>query len=719
MNALRLKKLLRNASDPAYRQAWEQLAGRARAALAVEYPISEQERGDWAHYYYCSDDGTRLRFDWRRPGLHECPVCAKKWSGEPYDGAWVTLAHSQLGSGMKDLAVYTLVAQDPAAAARLREVLLAYAKHYSGYEVHGNIPYNGPGKLFAQTLDEAHWIIDLCCAYRLMESHLTSEEKRSIQSGLLRPCVAFLISRKERQLHNHAMLITSAISMLGFLLDDETIHRSGLEGAYGLLDQLERGVLDDGLWYEGSFQYHFYGCHSLLQYCILVEGTQWDLLDFPVLKRMFDLPLSYILPDGTLPNLNDASYGMSVASLAPYYEMAYAWYKDPRYGELLRLAYGRGIERPAGQMQLAAFDPVERDSIEALWFGEELDGGPVTGALTKLMLSDYTSAISGLTKLVNRSGWHLLAKHSTFGGEHDHMDRLGLSFSAGSVPLFIDPGTTAYGVPAHYGWFKHTYSHNTICLNGKDQPPGDGRLLQYRQEPWGAWIEAAMDWRGGGYRMQGSMILPPEMCPWDEQAYYGVSVRRVNALTDRLLLDIVKATVPAEREIDLLYHMSGGLEDNRPWQSCDAPLSALSQEWLHEKQIKRHESAESLVWRMKEGRLLQASWCSEPSEMMTARTPDNPPSGSRQTLIHRVPGSAAAEREVLFIHAFGYEADGGALSISGASGESGAVEAAEGLKLEVTSGEKGELLLSLSQAKLKETWSLEWIGDKAAFTFVR
>ncbi|MCZ8516580.1 heparinase II/III family protein [Paenibacillus filicis] len=758
MNALRLKKLLHNASDPAYRRAWEQLLRRAQTALAIDYPVSEQERGDWTHYYYCSYDGARLRFDWSRPGLHECPVCVKEWAGEPFDGAWVTLAHSQLGSGMKDLAVYSLVAQDPVAVTRVREVLLAYATYYEGYKVHGNIPYNGPGKLFAQTLDEAHWIIDLCYAYRLIDSHLTDEERHLIQSGLLRPCAAFLISHKEHQLHNHAMLITSAISMLGFLLDDKMIHRAGLEGAYGLLDQLSRGVLDDGMWYEGNFQYHFYGYHSLLQYCILVEGTQWDLLDHPVLKRMFDLPLSYLLPDGTLPNLNDASYAMSVASLAPYYEMAYAWYKDAKYGELLRLAYGRGFDRSAssaatrvrdlqtlemvagetageaaegtandaeaarvlattaGPMQYFAFEPVERSSMEALWFGEELGREPITDELTKLMTADYTSDISGLTKLVNRSGWHLLVKHSTFGGEHDHMDRLGLSFGVGSVPLFIDPGTTAYGVPAHYGWFKRTYSHNTICLNGKDQPPADGQLLQYRQEPWGDWVETTVNWYGDGYRMKGSIILPKEMCPWDDEVYRGASVRRVNALTDRVLLDIVKVTVPAEREIDLLYHMSGSLEDDGPWQPYDAPVSALSQEWLHGKQSKRHENVESLGWRMKEGRLLQASWCSEPSELITARTPDNPPSGSRQTLIHRVQGTAAAEREVLFIHAFIYEGDGGTFSVSGTTGES---EAADGLKLQVKSGEGGELLISLSKAKIDETWSLEWIGDKAALTFIR
>jgi len=71
--------------------------------------------------------------------------------------------------------------------------------------------------------------------------------------------------------------------------------------------------------YESNFHYHFYGYHSLLQYCIITEGTAWDLREHPTLKKMFDFPLRYLLTDGTLPSLNDASSRMSVATLAPYF----------------------------------------------------------------------------------------------------------------------------------------------------------------------------------------------------------------------------------------------------------------------------------------------------------------------------------------------------------------------------------------------------------------
>lgn len=709
MNPLRFNKLRQNATDPSYRSAVNQLRARAQSARALEYSISDRERGDWTHMYYCRHDGARLQFDWSSPTTHPCPVCARKWSGEPFDGAWVTLAHSQLGTGLRDLAVYSLVANDKEATVRVKDVLLTYAKHYAGYETHGNIPYNGPGKLFAQTLDEAHWIIDLCYAYRLVRDVLTEEERQEIDRGLLQPCAAFLIHHKEHQLHNHALLITSAICILGFLLKDEAIHCAGLEGAYGLRDQLNRGVLEDGMWYEGNFQYHFYGYHSLLQYCVFVEGTSWDLLAHPTLKRMFDFPLSYVLPDGSLPNLNDASYRMTLATLAPYYEMAYAWYRDETYLELLRLAYG--MEDVGDSFSVSeSFTPVERDSLEALWYGEALEATKSAHAassvlsLKQRMAMDSTSAGSGLTKLVNPNGWHLLVKHSVFGGEHDHMDRLSVSFGVGGRPLFIDPGTTAYGVPAHYGWFKHTYSHNTVCLNGKDQPPADGHLVQYHREIWGSWVETAVEWQEECYRMKGLITLPPEMCPWEEQVYHGASIRRLLVLTDQVLLDVVRVMIPEEREIDLLYHMSGELRGGGAWQPFERPVSALSQEWLQKKQWKQHEKlSDSFCWGMGDGLLLQASWCSDPSELIMAQTPDNPPSGIRQTLIHRVQGTAL--REVLFIHAFSY--------VPEAEKANPAV-----LKLRTEIGEEGRRLISLGMAETEQTWILEWTDHKAALTVV-
>lgn len=701
MNSRRLQQLAVNAADPAYQYAVNHLETRAAEARLIRYQIGPGESGQWSHYYYCPLDGTKLSFEWSLPGDHQCPACGTVWRGQPYNGSWVTLAHARIGKLMRDAALYSHVCSDSASFIQVRETLLGYARCYTGYRIHGDIPYNGPGKLFAQTLDEAHWIIDLSYAYLFIGSRLEAAERKAIRQGLLAPCADFLIAHKEQQIHNHAVLITSAISILGFLLQDEKIMGCGLHGPFGLLDQLARGVLEDGMWYEGNFHYHYYAFDSLLKYAILVEGTTWDLREHPALKLMFDYPLGYLLPDGSFPNLNDASFNKTICDLAPYYEMAYAWYGAERYAEILRLAYGSGTPDSLPAIQAT---PVRRTSFEALMFGLPLDSHIQDNTLGQLLTSDRSSAASGLTKLVNGRGWHLMVKHSPFSGEHDHLDRLGLSFAAGHMPLFIDPGTTAYGVPAHYGWFKHTYAHNTVALNGADQPPADAELLQYSLEPWGSFAESRVRWDSPltSYRMKPLITLPEEMCTWDEAAYRGACFRRINILTRDVLLDLVKVNVPEGRTIDLLYHISGTLEaSGLQWQPWPGRLCALHPEWMEEVHRGAGCKEAEYHWRAGTGWLLHSCWCSEAAEPLLARTLNIPIHSRRQTLIQRVDNGAV--REVVFVNAFSYQ-----------SSSHCELPFKDGIGLKVSIEPSGHLHIRTGTQDKTAAWKVSWSGGQPA-----
>lgn len=641
---------------------------RVEPLLQGKYAISGGEVGDWGHYYYCAHDGARLQFDWDSPKLHRCSACGRSFASEPYDGAWISLANQRMGEGIMLCGLLGAGLAERRYSAFASTALTAYAKHYSDYRTHGSIPYNGPGKLFAQTLDEAHWLIDLCLGYLLVEENMTAADQRYIQEGLFRPAARFLIDHKEKQLHNHAVLITSAISLIGLILHDEQVLQAGLDGEYGLLDQLERGTLPEGFWYEGAFAYHFYGLYPILQFALAAEGTPWDIRYHSKLKRMFDFPLRFILPDGTFPSINDTSSAVSIQTCARYYEIALNWYGDEHFRELLRLAYGLA-SWPDCQAEGEVFVPAQRSSIDALWCGLPLQRGNDAneagnrkehahegGGIVRERITEASSSeTDGLTKLVNARGWHLLVKHSPFGGEHDHMDRLGISFGCGSKPLVIDPGTTAYSVPAHYDWFKHTYSHNTVGLDGKDQPPADGRRVQFHRENWGCWVESAVDWHTGDYRMRKLIDLPTEMCPWDDAAYAHAEIRRISAMGDDWMLDVVKVDVPAEREIDLMYHVSGELSPSGSWREYQGRICELGSHIFHNARSKPQGDLEHFIWMLEgsggSGTLLQANWCSHSAELLAMLTPDNPPNGFRQTLIQRT----RLAGEVVFVNAFCYQ----------------------------------------------------------------
>lgn len=669
MNEERVSLLKSNMANSEFHSATEALQLRVEPLVQGKYAINGNEIGNWGHYYYCAHDGAKLQFDWDSPNLHRCPSCGGSYMGEPYDGAWVSLANQRMGEGIMLCGLLGAGLAERRYSLFATDALTAYAKYYPGYRIHGNIPYNGPGKLFEQTLDEAHWLIDLCLGFRLLEETMTASDQRYIKDGLFRPAARFLIDYKENQLHNHAVLITSAISLIGLILRDEKILYAGLEGDYGLLDQLERGTLPEGFWYEGAFAYHFYGLYPILQFALAAEGTPWDIRYHPKLRRMFDFPLQFILPDGTFPSINDTSSVVSIQTCARYYEIALNWYGDKQFRELLQLAYGLA-SWPGNLGDGETFVPAERSSIDALWCGLPLQSSESSDtarnqkaghtsdegsekAIRNQITKSFSSGTDGLTKLVNSKGWYLLVKHSPFGGEHDHMDRLGISFGCGHKPLVIDPGTTAYSVPAHYDWFKHTYSHNTVGLNGKDQPPADGRRVKFHLESWGCWTESAVDWHTGDYRMRNLIDLPAEMCPWDDTTYAHAEIRRINALGENWMLDVVKVKVQAERSIDLVYHVSGELPASGNWREYQGELCELGGHLFHDVRSRSQGNIEYFDWMIKGngGTLKQASWCSHPAVLLTAKTPDNPPSECRQTLIQRTQCAG----EVLFVNAFCYQ----------------------------------------------------------------
>lgn len=652
MDIKRLERLRRNADMTEFQAAVAQLRRDAVEAAKITFAIRSHEQGEWMHYYYCDEDGARLTFEWLEPHLHRCPTCGKERQSELLDGVWTSFAHSQIGRAVYHIALLYTIEPDAERLAFVKSYLMAYADHYDTYVIHGHIPYNGPGKLFAQTLDEAHWITDLALGFDVIQAHLTLEEITHIRRGLLEPCARFLIAHKEKQIHNHSVLITSAIAALGLLLNDEDILNAGLEGEYGLEDQLARGIFEDGLWYEGNVQYHFYAFQSLLHYALIAEGTPWDVWQMKALKAMFDFPLQLVLPNGVMPTLNDAGLGHHIGMYTPYYEIAYDIYGDAKYLSLLQTAYGMDEADPSMQ----GVSLTKRDSVYALMFGGDLANQSVAAAdsLGEEVRRTRSLPGSGLTKLVNQNGWHVIVKHSRFGGEHDHMDRLGLSIMHGDVPLLVDPGTTAYGIPVHYGWFKHTYSHNTVSIDGADQPPRDGRLIQMHEEPWGVWLETAVDWLADDYVMKDRIILPAELHPWDTVAYQGTQIRRINLLCEDHLIDIVQVTVAAPSEVHLTNHFSGKLlsyDEATPWVTTDDQISRIDQQWFKEKK-KLGQDVSAFGYQMREGTLEQHVWCSLLTTIYTALTPDNPPSGQRTSFMT----TASAEDRVIFVQALHYDA---------------------------------------------------------------
>jgi hypothetical protein len=235
-------------------------------------------------------------------------------------------------------------------------------------------------------------------------------------------------------------------------------------GARILLEQIERQVLHDGVYFEQSTCYQRYTVEIYLHFLILA-ARNGEAIPGRVgehVQRMLDFLLAVRCPDSSMPQIGDADGGwllpltrrapddardvFSVAA-ALFGRSDYAWAAEATPEVLWMLG-------PSG---LDVFD--------------SLRPNPPAGPPSRLF------ADGGY--VVMRSGWdaeahHLILDAGPLGGPpsagHGHADLLSLQFSAFGEQFIVDPGTYCY--TAEPGWrdyFRSTAAHSTVTVDGLDQ----------------------------------------------------------------------------------------------------------------------------------------------------------------------------------------------------------------------------------------------------------
>ncbi|HWI65329.1 MAG TPA: alginate lyase family protein, partial [Symbiobacteriaceae bacterium] len=309
-------------------------AVRRSAEALVDRPMLVPDEGvaGWNHQYICPDHGVMLAFDWESPHRHRCPVDGALHEGPLLDAAWWRQLNTQWADGAFAMGVTWQLTGEERFFEQTRQVLLAYARRYPGYEVHGGIPFNGPGKANAQTICDANCLIALALAFDLVRQGLSSEEARVIQEDLLKCGARFLLEHHERQIHNHQCWIAAAIGIIGLVVGNDEWVEYGVNGPFGLAQQLREGVGEDGFWLEGSVGYHLYALRPLTRFAALARGTRWDISGAPALRAMYRALRPMTLPDGAYPHINDVVAVQKPAALVPMLETAYGWDGDPELG---------------------------------------------------------------------------------------------------------------------------------------------------------------------------------------------------------------------------------------------------------------------------------------------------------------------------------------------------------------------------------------------------
>lgn len=492
--------------------------------------VPPDARATWNHYYFCPNHGVRLEWDRNNDKVHRCPVDGHVFTGEPYDGAWWRWLNGLNAKACNDLGLLWHLTGNKTYLKKVQDILLGYADVYPSYEEHGGIPYNNPGKANSQTLCEANCHIDFARGYDFIKHALTEKEQAHIEQDLLREGAEFMMQYRTAQLHNHEMKIGSTIGVIGLLLNDERLIDFAVEAEYGLRYQMENGLIGEGLWFEGSIHYHYYALQALMGFELMARRTTHSLKSHENFYKLLSYPLKLIMPDGNFPLINDNTFGQEVLTQSYLFEYAYSEYKDPLFARALKNIYQN----------------ISRNNMDALLYG--VDELP-EDLLPLDSQSLYAPGI-GITTMVDKKANNmLLVKHTPFGGEHDHYDRLGLLLFRHGHQLLPDLGTCGYGAELHYGYYKNTATHNVLTVNQKNQPPALPKVLTYQDKGNVILLDTLVDWREPYAGLDSHTIVQ-----WDEQAYCDVRFRRSIVWLGDILIQIDQVENPHKAQLDLVWH---------------------------------------------------------------------------------------------------------------------------------------------------------------------
>ena len=513
--------------------------------------------GGYYHDYFCPQHAVQLVFETDSPTLHRCPVDGATFSGEPFDSAWRWSVNNRLAESALRLAVLWKLEGEERNRQSVQEILLGYAAAYDGYKAYSGWRPDNHGLAQFSTLDEAVWSIPLAWSFDLIRSTLSDAQRKEIVGKLLLPAAEFLMERHFGGIHNFACWHNAAIGTIGAVTGSEELLTFAIDGQNGFHTQAREGILADGLWFEGSFSYHFYTVAALL---LLAKATanlpKWDLRQHPALAAVLRAPVLCAYPDGSLPATNDCWYFTSlnddcchgVPKAPAFYEIGNAWFDEPLFGQVLARAYQQG----------------PRESLDALLYGAtDLESGADGG----LRLPSVEMPASGYAILRSQpeeeaepsaaSEQYLLLKYGVHGGGHGHPDKLALTLYARGERQAPDLGTPGYGIDLFQGWYRQTISHNTVVLDGKSQPAGAGRSIAFRADGPFQIADAAIDWSED--TVSGIDVPTYGVDEEAPKVYEGAKMRRAVLARGDYFVDLFLVDAGRERRIDWIFRNRGVL----------------------------------------------------------------------------------------------------------------------------------------------------------------
>lgn len=292
------------------------------------------------------------------------------------------------------------------------------------------------------------------------------------------PLTPELFTRALKYLHLHARHLETYLSTysspnthltgealglfyLGLMLP-EFRHASNWreQGRRILLDELERHVLSDGVYFERATYYHRYTTDFYTHFLILSSrnGAAISPLLEAKLQSLLDHLMYIQRPDGTTPFIGDDDGGRLMKL-------------DEREANDFRATLSTG----AALFERADYKHVAREAAEETFWLLGSEGLRSFQQLASQTPAETSRAFPEGGYYVMRDGWtsdanYLLldcGPHGALSCGHAHADALSFEMAVRGRSLLVDTGTYTYtGSPELRDYFRSSAAHNTLVIDG-------------------------------------------------------------------------------------------------------------------------------------------------------------------------------------------------------------------------------------------------------------
>ncbi len=527
----------------------------------------------WIHDYYCDKDGSELIFDLNNNEYFKCPICNFKYTDEKRKRAWITKYRYKLFKLLENYSKDYLEHKNEEIITFIKDALNYYSLNYDKFAIHnkdGEIfpttinTSNKCGRITAQGLNEAMISIQIVHCINNISSYLDDKTKENVLN-LLFPQIYDLLKTQIDKIHNICCYEICAIAMMGIILNNKEMLEFAFNSPYSFYNQLDKGITKDYFWFEGSFHYHFFVLNPILELLQLAKVYNFDISEkyYNIGKMMLIQGFKCSFNDCSLPSPND---GWPNKHLSNYIEV-----------------YNLGNDL----------------------FHDEFSN--IIGLIsTKTNIIGTTHFIETGFSMLKNKYWNIFVKYKDNNINHAHPDKLNIEVKNNNNFLTHDLSTSGYGSNISKDFYKKSYSHNTIVIDGKDQNLECETIIS-------SYSDNMIDIK-------------------IKKVYDNVNISRKIQLLSKVLIDEIQVDYCNNKNVDYFFHC-----DAKLITPLDFNTNIFFEEYSYLKNIKEVKLKNAniiLEWNL-DNKLVISKIDLKNKKLYICDSPDNPNQKNRTTLLIR------------------------------------------------------------------------------------